>query len=205
MAISSTGHNIFLIVVTCIAALMIAAVTVYLLAAFSHPEDKMQAWFPKIVVCFSIFVAITTVLMFPLDVANRKACDPDILFSDCKLTLPMKGMWYGIYIINIVLVYLITPFTLFFYEADSELCGPFPCNLLVSCLQYTKQGVATTFTVTFTIISCCWKKLMIELPHAYCVPDLLLVQINFHAGHWQSAFGLQSCGPFSPFSSSQPF
>jgi LMBR1 domain-containing protein 1 len=122
--VSATGYNLFLIIVTCVAALLIAAVTVYLLAAFSHPEDKMQAWFPKVVVCLSIFVAITTVLMFPLDVANRKACDPQILFSDCELTLPMKQMWYGVYFANIVLVYLITPFTLFYYEADSELCVP---------------------------------------------------------------------------------
>ena len=125
--VDATGHNVFLIVVTCVAALMIAAVTVYLLAAFSHPEDRMQAWFPKMVVCCSIFVAIVTVLMFPLDVANRQACEERILFSDCELTLPMKGMWYGVYIANIVLVYLVTPFTLFFYEADSELCASFCC------------------------------------------------------------------------------
>ena len=122
--VDATGYNVFLIVVTVVAALMIAAVTVYLLAAFSHPEDRMQAWFPKIVVCCSIFVAIITVLMFPLDVANRQACSDRILFSDCDLTLPMKEMWYGVYIANIVLVYLVTPFTLFYYEADSELCVP---------------------------------------------------------------------------------
>jgi LMBR1 domain-containing protein 1 len=77
----------------------------------------------KIVVCCSIFVAIVTVLMFPLDVANRQACSERILFSDCELTLPMREMWYGVYIANIVLVYLVTPFTLFYYEADSELCA----------------------------------------------------------------------------------
>lgn len=126
MALDSTGQNVFLIIVTCVAAVMIAAVTIYLLAAFTHPEDRMQAWFPKVVVCLSIFVAITTVLMFPLDVANRTACDREILLSDCDLTLPMKEMWYGIYIANIVLVYVVTPFTLFYYEADSELCGPTP-------------------------------------------------------------------------------
>lgn len=129
----ATGYNVFLIVVTVVAALMIGAVTIYLLAAFQHPEDRMQAWFPKIVVSLSMFVAIILVLMFPLDVANRQACNEAILFSDCDLTLPMKGMWYGVYIASIVLVYLITPFTLFYYEADSELCACIP----YLCVQFT--------------------------------------------------------------------
>lgn len=124
--VSATGFNAFIIIVTVVAAFLIAAVTLYLMSAFLHPEDRMQAWFPKIVVACSIFVAITTVLMFPLDVANRKACDPRILFTDCDYTLPMEEMWYGIYIANVVLVYLVTPFALFYYEADSELCAPFP-------------------------------------------------------------------------------
>jgi LMBR1 domain-containing protein 1 len=121
----STGYNLFLIIVTIIAAVLIAAVTLYLLVAFSHPEDRNQAWWPKIVVCFSMFISISTVLLFPLDVANTRACDPQILYSDCEFTLPMRSIWFGIYIVNVVLVYLITPFTLFYYEADSDLCEPF--------------------------------------------------------------------------------
>lgn len=115
-----TGYNLFLIIVTIVMALLIAATTLYLLVAFQHPEDRMQAWFPKIVVCISMFVAISTVLCFPLDVANRQACDGDLLWSDCEFTLPMKDIWYGVYIANIVLVYIVTPFTLFYYEADSD-------------------------------------------------------------------------------------
>ena len=38
----------------------------------------------------------------------------------------MREIWYGVYIANVVLVYLITPFALFYYEADSELCAPLP-------------------------------------------------------------------------------
>lgn len=127
---SATGYNLFLIIVTVVAAVLIAAVTLYLLVAFSHPEDRNQAWWPKIVVCFSMFIAISTVLLFPLDVANRRACDPQILYSDCEFTLPMRSLWYGIYIINVVLVYLITPFTLFYYEADSDLCASVSSDVL---------------------------------------------------------------------------
>ena len=136
----ATGFNAFIIIVTVVAAVLIAAVTLYLMASFLHPEDRMQAWFPKIVVACSIFLAITTVLMFPLDVANTRACDPQILFSDCEYTLPMREMWYSVYIVNIVLVYLVTPFALFYYEADSELCAPL-LTPLTCCIPGTHAAL----------------------------------------------------------------
>lgn len=154
---SATGQNLFLIIVTVVAALLIAAVTLYLLVAFSHPEDRNQAWWPKIVVCFSMFIAISTVLLFPLDVANRRACISDILDSDCELTLPMREIWFGIYIVNVVLVYIITPFTLFYYEADSDLCDPLSCCIVNSVLHCTtSQNCAHCFRGSqFYTCSCC--------------------------------------------------
>ena len=114
------GPNLALIVIAVVVALIIAAVTLYILTAFQHPEDRLQAWFPKFVVCTSLFIAIATVLLFPLDVANRRACSADVLFSDCDFTLPMRTLWYIVYIVNILLVYIVTPFTVFYYEADSD-------------------------------------------------------------------------------------
>lgn len=58
--------------------------------------------------------------MLPLDVANRNACQSQVVNGACKLTLPMKELWYSIYIVDAVLVFLVIPFTVFFYEADQE-------------------------------------------------------------------------------------
>ena len=118
------AENIAIIVVAIVVAFMVAATTLYILVAFQHPEDRLQAWFPKIVVCTSLFVAICTVLLFPLDVANRRACTEGELFSECDFALPMRELWFAFYVINVVLVYIVTPFTLFYYEADSDLCVP---------------------------------------------------------------------------------
>ena len=38
-----------------------------------------QAWLPKIVVVLGISLAIWTVLLFPLDVANRSSCKVNAL------------------------------------------------------------------------------------------------------------------------------
>lgn len=68
------GYNYFLIVITAVVCVLAVLVALYMLIAFQHPEDRNQAWFPKAVVIFGISLAIWTVLLIPLDVANRQAC-----------------------------------------------------------------------------------------------------------------------------------
>ena len=70
------GYNYFLIVVTAVVCVLAVVVALYVLVSFQHPEDKNQAWFPKGVVILGISLAIWTVLLFPLDVANRQARSP---------------------------------------------------------------------------------------------------------------------------------
>jgi LMBR1 domain-containing protein 1 len=86
----------------------------------ARTQDKNQAWFPKIVVVLGLTLCQLSVLMLPLDVANRNACDQTKLLSACTYTLPMTDLWTYVYITMIVWVGFVIPFTLFYYEADSE-------------------------------------------------------------------------------------
>ncbi len=61
------GFNWFLIVVTVVVAALAVLTALYVLVHYMHPEDKNQAWFPKVVVIMGITLAIWTVLLFPLD------------------------------------------------------------------------------------------------------------------------------------------
>ncbi|KAG2444566.1 hypothetical protein HXX76_001311 [Chlamydomonas incerta] len=117
---SSTGFNWFLILVAAVVSVLVLCGCIYLLVEYQHPEDRNQAWVPKIVVVFSMTLAIWSVLLFPLDVANTQACAQNISPSACTYTLPMHQLWYAVFISNLVLVFLIIPFTLFFYESDSD-------------------------------------------------------------------------------------
>lgn len=112
--------NWVLIIITVILGLVTVGVALYLLVAYQHPEDKNQAWFPKIVVLLGLCIAIWTVLLFPLDVANSQSCDLTVPWSSCSFTMPMEALWYAVYIGNIVVVFALVPFAMFFYEADSE-------------------------------------------------------------------------------------
>lgn len=112
--------NWFLIIVVAVVALLTIALSLYLIVIYQHPEDKDQAWFPKGVVLLGLCVAIWTVLLFPLDVANQQSCTLDIPLVDCSFTFPMKEIWEALYIANMVLLFALIPFSIFFYESDSE-------------------------------------------------------------------------------------
>mmetsp|Transcript_285 Transcript_285/g.888 ORF Transcript_285/g.888 Transcript_285/m.888 type:complete len:505 (-) Transcript_285:677-2191(-) len=115
------GQNFFLIVVSVVGFLMCLAVSVYILAHFQHPQDTLQAWFPKGVVVLSLTLTMVAILLLPLDVANRSACDAHLVLSACELTLPMEKLWYAVVLSETLLILFVIPFTMFYYEADSEL------------------------------------------------------------------------------------
>jgi LMBR1 domain-containing protein 1 len=54
-------------------------------------------------------------------VANKAACSLNISPSSCTYTMPMYELWLSIFITNLVMVFAFIPFTMFFYEADSDL------------------------------------------------------------------------------------
>lgn len=114
-------ENVFLLIVTIVVAILVLLLSVYLIVIYQHPEDKNQAWIPKLVVLLGFSVAIWTVLLFPLDVANQDACTLDIPLSSCSTTLPMDALWQAVYLANIIIVFAAVPFCIFYYEADSDL------------------------------------------------------------------------------------
>lgn len=114
------GFNWFLIIITAVLGILSIGVALYLLISYLHPEDKNQAWFPKIAVIFGITLSIWTVLLFPLDVANGRACSDSLAWTSCNLALPTTVLWYICYIAAAVMAFFVCPFALYYYEADSE-------------------------------------------------------------------------------------
>ena len=62
----------FLILVSCISVVLLFIVSLYFLVYYQHPDDKNEAWFPKITVLLGMMIAGATVLLLPLDVANNE-------------------------------------------------------------------------------------------------------------------------------------
>lgn len=109
----------FLILATTISFGLLLVAAVYFLVHYQHPDDRNEAWFPKLTVILGFVLAGATVLLLPLDVANNEGyagCDG----YDTKLCggLDMVLFWDIFYWCIPAFVFLLIPFMTFFYEAD---------------------------------------------------------------------------------------
>ncbi|KAG0503243.1 hypothetical protein HPP92_003315 [Vanilla planifolia] len=112
--------NLALVIVAIIVCVLVLLFNVYLLVNYQHPDDKNQAYFPKLVVVFGLSIAVISILMLPADVANKHACRHAIYAGACNLTLPMRTLWLIVYIVDAVLVFFFIPFAIFYYEGDQD-------------------------------------------------------------------------------------
>ncbi|GKY97090.1 hypothetical protein MPSEU_000667500 [Mayamaea pseudoterrestris] len=111
--------DIFLIVVMAVALIILLIASVYLLVYYSHPDDKNDAYLPKLVVILGFILAGATVLLFPLDVANNEG------YAGCQGYdtslcggLNMVLLWSIVFWAIPIFCFIIVPFMTFYYEAD---------------------------------------------------------------------------------------
>mmetsp|Transcript_11626 Transcript_11626/g.43063 ORF Transcript_11626/g.43063 Transcript_11626/m.43063 type:complete len:525 (+) Transcript_11626:234-1808(+) len=118
---AADGFNWFLIVVAVVSSILVTLINVYILVHFQHPEDRNQAWFPKAVVVLGLTLSELSILLLPLDVANRAACAESVVISACNFALPMTDLWTAVYMAMLILIIFVIPFTLFYYEQDHDM------------------------------------------------------------------------------------
>jgi LMBR1 domain-containing protein 1 len=62
-----------------------------------------------------------SILLLPLDIANRAACADAIVLTACNFALPMLELWTAVYMMMLILIIFVVPFTLFYYEQDHDM------------------------------------------------------------------------------------
>lgn len=107
-------NNGLLIALAIIFVIILLGINIYLLAFYVHSDDKGfgTALYCKVLVVVGLTLCQAQALMVPLDVANASALDSN--------GIDMKGFWYFIYITVLILVCLLLPFAMFFYETDED-------------------------------------------------------------------------------------
>ncbi|KAH7656168.1 LMBR1-like membrane protein [Dioscorea alata] len=101
--------NLGLVIVAVVVCVLVLLVNFYI-----------HAYFLKFVVILGLSISAISIFMLPANVANRQACCSAICNGACSLTLPMETIWLFVYITNAVLVFLVIPFTMFYYEANQD-------------------------------------------------------------------------------------
>eukprot|EP01083_Nonionella_stella_P147435 465134_1 len=109
------------------------SIIVMFLIRFSHPDDKNDAKLPRFVVVLSLYLACSTVLLLPFDVANQRQ---DGTAVDMPLVLKM------LFVVIVCFLSFFIPFAFFFYESD--VAAPEPGEDTACTDQ-----LATTLKLTF--------------------------------------------------------
>lgn len=115
-------------------ALLAVLTALRLVLRFGHPDDRRSAWVPRGVAATGFALAACTLLLFPLDVANGRACEAQRAksaltavasssssASACVEGVPAAALWRAAYICNGVMTFLVIPLAYFYYLGDSEL------------------------------------------------------------------------------------
>lgn len=87
--------------------------------------------------------------------ANRKACSSDVSAAYCTFTLPTYQLWLACFIANAILTFVVIPFAIFYYEADSESCASTSAdwNLpLVPCIL--PASIWKLFAAAYLLLPC---------------------------------------------------
>eukprot|EP00555_Chaetoceros_dichaeta_P011545 CAMPEP_0198263320 /NCGR_PEP_ID=MMETSP1447-20131203/11680_1 /TAXON_ID=420782 /ORGANISM="Chaetoceros dichaeta, Strain CCMP1751" /LENGTH=546 /DNA_ID=CAMNT_0043951867 /DNA_START=139 /DNA_END=1779 /DNA_ORIENTATION=- len=148
----------FLIVSIVVAFFLLCVVAVYFLVHYQHPDDKNDAYLPKLTVLIGFILSGATVLLLPLDVANNEGysgCDG----YDTAVCggLNMLLFWNIIYLTIPIFIFLLIPFMTFYYEADDGLLmagtsvGVTPNSRIAEAIKY-EAGVVLIFGTIFLVM-----------------------------------------------------
>ena len=105
-----------------IMTVVLLVANLYVLVEFQHVDDKNQAYLPKFLVIFGLLLIEITILLFPLDVQNQGGgvgCDQG--WNDNCGNLDMHLAWSIMYCMIAIMVIVVMPFAIFYYEADDGL------------------------------------------------------------------------------------
>ena len=139
--------NWWLIVVAIVIAILVLGLIAYIVVLFSSPEDKNQAWLPKVIVLIGLAMACFNVLLMPYDIANRRSTD---VANSVGGGINVVLVWQIVMWTICGFTFLIVPFAMFYYEAmDPD--QPNICHQLRPAFCYTSIAFVV-FTLMLVLL-----------------------------------------------------
>jgi len=166
--------NPFLVVTAVVMAIILAVVVIILIIVFGHPDDNesgSRAWIPKTVTGIGLWLAFSSVLILPYDVAARgvvggSGISVDVLWQICYMTIA-------------IMLCFVIPYSFFYYESnqDPDEAKEKSCwnRQAATALKYT-----FVFFIAFFIIFICMYAYLREVQidtHRHAVSAALVVPI----------------------------
>lgn len=191
----------FLVLAIVVALLILLVVGVYLIVNYSHPEDKNEAYFPKLVTLMGFVIAGATVLLLPLDVANGEGY-PGCAGYDTKFCggLNMTLFWDIFYWLVPIWVWIMIPFSTFYYEADD---GMLMAGTSVGAKPNSRLCEAIKYQIMVLIIVGLFFALTYLFLNETAIPVMEYNGTDFAAAYQIQPYNQSNVSQFVSFSSSQ--
>ena len=129
----------FIIITASVVPIMILIASLYVLVYFQSEEDKNVAYAPKIAFVLGLSLACLSVLLLPMDVANRNEGGG----------IDMLTLYQAVYFAVAIMVAIVIPFLIFHYESWDPLSGR---SQFWTAVTYE----AVTFGVAALIVGLMW-------------------------------------------------
>lgn len=97
--------DIALLIITLVIVGLLPFCSIYFVVYFQHEDDKLTAWAPKIISVVGLTLAVFSLFLLPLDVANGQYGK-----------LPIKAISITLFSLDILFCMLIIPFMILYYE-----------------------------------------------------------------------------------------
>jgi LMBR1 domain-containing protein 1 len=97
-------------VVAVIVGLLVLIGCVVFIIQMQHPDDKLTAWFPKMIVLLGLFLACSVVLLLPFDASMSQSCQQD---PNCTVAHTLAQLWYISFLSIAIMAFVIIPLAYF--------------------------------------------------------------------------------------------
>jgi LMBR1 domain-containing protein 1 len=105
----AVDYVVYAVVAVIVGILVLVGCVVFIIK-MQHPDDRLTAWLPKIIVLLGLFLACSVVLLLPFDASMSQSCQQD---PNCPATQGLAQLWYAAFISIAIMAFVIIPLAYF--------------------------------------------------------------------------------------------
>jgi LMBR1 domain-containing protein 1 len=125
-------YAVHIVVAIIVGALVLVGCAVFIIK-MQHPDDRLTAWLPKLIVLVGLFLTCCVILLLPFDASLSQSCGQE---PNCPVTAGLAQTWYFTFLSVAIMAFGIIPLAYFWYESDEDdgIAGRVCATICWSCV-----------------------------------------------------------------------
>ena len=105
-------YVVYSVVAVIVGILVLVGCAVFIIQ-MQHPDDRLTAWLPKIIVLLGLFLACAVILLLPFDASMSQSCAQD---PSCNVSQGLAQLWYFSFLSIAIMAFVVIPLAYFWYS-----------------------------------------------------------------------------------------